>query len=79
MAEGMFGWQWGPMGFMTRRQVASGIALVISALYVVVLNVKGYDIHEQFYGIVLVCIFAFFFLSRTDQQRTSRETPWWWS
>jgi hypothetical protein len=67
------------MGFMTRRQVASGIALVISALYVVVLNVERYDIHEQFYGIVLVCIFAFFFLSRTDQQKTSRETPWWWS
>lgn len=67
------------MGFMTRRQIASGIALVVSALYVVALNVERNGIHEQFYGIALVCVFAFFFLSRTDEQKSRRETPWWWS
>ena len=66
------------MGFMTRRQIASGIALVISALCVVLLKFGRHSDTEVFFGIVLVCGFAFLFLTRTEEQKASGDTPWWW-
>jgi len=64
------------MGFLTRRQIASGIALVVSAFCVVVLKVGHYGDLEVFLGVVLVCGFAFLFLTRTEEQKA--DTPWWW-
>jgi hypothetical protein len=67
----------GFMGFLSRQQIASGIALIVSVIYVVLLNVQGYDRHDQLYGIALVCVFTFLLVGPPEGQNAS-EAPWWW-
>jgi hypothetical protein len=60
----------------SKQQIASGIALVVAALFVVVLHSLNYNKEHQVYGIALVGVFGFLFLSH-DKGREPDE-PWWW-
>src|ERR1700752_3116378 len=60
----------------TKQQIASGVALVIAALFVVVLHSLNYSKEHQVYGIALVGVFGFLFLSRDKAQQ--QDEPWWW-
>jgi len=64
------------MRSFNKQQVASGIALVVAALFVVVLHSLNYSKEHQVYGIALVGMFGFLFLSRDKTQRQEDE-PWW--
>jgi hypothetical protein len=64
------------MRSFNKQQIASGIALVVAALFVVVLHSLNYSKEHQVYGIALVGVFGFLFLSR-DKAREPGE-PWWW-
>ena len=57
------------MGSLNKRQIASGIALVVAALLVVVLHSLNYSKEHQVYGIALVGVFGFLFLSRDRAQQ----------
>jgi hypothetical protein len=64
------------MRSFTKQQIASGVALVIAALFVVVLHSLNYSKEHQVYGIALVGVFGFLFLSRDKAQQ--QDEPWWW-
>jgi hypothetical protein len=64
------------MRSFTKQQIASGVALVIAALFVVVLHSLNYSKEHQVYGIALVGVFGFLFLSRDKAQQ--QDKPWWW-
>jgi len=64
------------MTSLNKRQIASGLALVASALFVVVLHSLNYSKEHQVYGIALVGVFGFLFLSR--DKAAERDEPWWW-
>ena len=64
------------MGSLNNRQIASGVALVVTALFVVVLHSLNYSKEHQAYGIALVGVFGFLFLSR--DKAAERDEPWWW-
>jgi len=64
------------MRSFNKQQVASGIALVVAALFVVVLHSLNYSKEHQVYGIALVGVFGFLFLSRDKTQR-QKDEPWW--
>jgi hypothetical protein len=66
----------GPMRSFSKQQIASGIALVVAALFVVVLHSLNYSKEHQVYGIALVGVFGFLFLSR--DKAPERDEPWWW-
>jgi len=63
------------MGSLSKRQIASGIALVVAALFVVVLHSLNYSKEHQLYGIALVGVFGFLFLSR--DKAPEPDEPWW--
>jgi len=58
----------------TWRQIASSVALVIAAVYVVVLRGLNYSKEHQLYGIALVGVFGFLSISPKGSQR---DKPWW--
>jgi hypothetical protein len=62
------------MGNPNRRRVASGIALIIAALALVLLHKLNYSREHQFFGIALVGAFGFLFLSGNEP---AQEEPWW--
>ena len=64
------------MRSFTKQQIASGVALVISASFVGVLHSLNYSKEHQVYGIALVGVFGFLFLSRDKAQQ--QDEPWWW-
>jgi hypothetical protein len=64
------------MGSLNKRQIASGIALVVAALSVAVLHSLNYSKEHQVYGIALVGVFGFLFLSR--DKAPEPDEPWWW-
>ena len=55
-------------------RIASGIALLITAFYVVVLHGLNYSKEHQLYGIALVGVFGFLSISPKGSQR---DKPWW--
>ena len=57
----------------TWRRVASGIAFVIAATYVVVLHGLNYSKEHQLYGIALVGMFGFLSINPKAQQNEL----WW--
>ena len=61
---------------LSKLQIASGIALVIAALFVVLLHSLNYSKEHQVFGIALVGAFGFLFLSRDKAQQEN--DPWWW-
>jgi amino acid permease len=63
----------GLMGNLDWRRVASGIALIIATLALVLLHKLDYSQELQFFGIVLVGAFGFLFLS----YEPAHEEPWW--
>jgi hypothetical protein len=56
------------------RRIASGVALVIAALYVAVLHGMNYSKEHQLYGIALVSVFGFLSINPKE----SRRDAWWW-
>ena len=64
------------MRSFSKQQIASGIALVVAALFVVVLHSLNYSKEHQVYGIALVGVFGFLFLSRDKAPKS--DEPWWW-
>ena len=60
----------------SKQQIASGIALVVAALFVVILHSLNYSKEHQVYGIALVGVFGFLFLSHDKEQ--GPDEPWWW-
>jgi len=64
------------MRSFTKQQIASGIALVVAALFVAVLHSLNYSKEHQVYGIALVGVFGFLFLSR--DKAPEPDEPWWW-
>jgi hypothetical protein len=64
------------MGSLSKQQIASGIALIVAALFVMVLHTLNYSKEHQLYGIALVGVFGFLFLSRDKVRR--QDEPWWW-
>jgi len=58
----------------TWRRVASGIAFVIAATYVVVLHGLNYSKEHQLYGIALVGVFGFLSINLKE----ARSDAWWW-
>ncbi len=63
----------GLMGNLDWRRVASGIALIIATLALVLLHKLDYSRELQFFGIALVGAFGFLFLS----YEPAHEEPWW--
>ena len=59
-------------------RVASGIALMITAISVVVQStLRDGWANELYYGTTLMAVFGYLFLtSRTKEEQ--RESPWWW-
>lgn len=64
------------MRSFTKQQIASGIALVVAALFVAVLHSLNYSKEHQLYGVALVGVFGFLFLSRDNAPEP--DEPWWW-
>lgn len=64
------------MRSFSKQQIASGIALVVAAFFVVVLHSLNYSKEHQVYGIALVGVFGFLFLSR--DKAPEPDEPWWW-
>jgi membrane protease YdiL (CAAX protease family) len=60
----------------SKQQIASGIALVVAALFVAVLHSLNYSREHQVYGIALVGVFGFLFLSHDKEHEP--DEPWWW-
>jgi len=58
----------------TWRQIASGIALLIAALYVVVLHGLNYSKEHQLYGIALAGVFGFLSINPKESQQ---DQSWW--
>ena len=56
----------GFMGNLDGRRVASGIALIITTLVLVLLHRWDYSRELQFFGIALVGVFGFLFLSSSE-------------
>jgi hypothetical protein len=54
------------MGNLNWRRVASGIALIIATLALVLLHKLNYSREQQFFGIALVGVFGFLFLSSSE-------------
>ena len=54
------------MGNLDGRRVASGIALIITTLVLVLLHRWDYSRELQFFGITLVGVFGFLFLSSSE-------------
>jgi hypothetical protein len=63
------------MGRLSKQQIASGMALIVAALFVVVLHTLNYSKEYQVYGIALVGVFGLLFLSRDKARRP--DEPWW--
>ena len=58
-------------------RVASGIALMITAISVVVQSTFRNGANELYYGTTLMAVFGYLFLtSRTKEEQ--RDSPWWW-
>src|SRR5262252_386725 len=64
------------MRSFSKQQIASGIALVVAALFVVVLHSLNYSKEHQVYGIALVGVFGFLFLS--CDKAPEPDEHWWW-
>jgi hypothetical protein len=64
------------MRSFSKQQIASGIALIVAALFVAVLHSLDYSKEHQVYGIALVGVFGFLFLSRDKPPEP--DEPWWW-
>ena len=64
------------MESLNKRQIASGVALVVAAMFVVVMHSLNYSKEHQLYGIALVGVFGFLFLSRDEAQQQD-EHRWW--
>jgi hypothetical protein len=56
------------------RQIASGIALLIAAVFVVILHVLNYSKEHQLYGIALVGVFGFLSIGAKESEQ---DKPWW--
>jgi len=56
----------GFMGNLDLQRVASGIALIITTLALVLLHRLDYSRELQFFGIALVGVFGFLFLSNSE-------------
>ena len=56
----------GFMGNLDGQRVASGIALIITTLVLVLLHRLDYSRELQFFGIALVGVFGFLFLSSSE-------------
>ena len=56
------------------RRVASGMALIIATLALVLLHKLHYSGELQFFGIAIVGAFGFLFLSSNEP---AQEEPWW--
>ena len=54
------------MGNLDGRRVASGIALIITTLVLVLLHRLDYSRELQFFSIALVGVFGFLFLSNSE-------------
>jgi len=61
------------MAITNWRRIASGIALVITAICVVVLHSLNYSKEHQLYGIALVGMFGFLSINPKAQQNEL----WW--
>jgi hypothetical protein len=63
------------MASMNWRQIASGIALVIAAVFVVLLHIMRYSQEHQLYGVALAGVFGFLSISSNEVQQ---DETWWW-
>jgi len=63
------------MRSFSKQQIASGIALVVAALFVAVLHSLNYSKEHQLCGIALVGVFGFLFLSR--DKAPEPDESWW--
>jgi hypothetical protein len=64
------------MRSFNKLQIASGIGLIVAALFVVLLHGLNYSRENQLAGIALVSVFGFLFLSRDGEPQA--DEPWWW-
>jgi hypothetical protein len=62
------------MGNLHWRRVASGVALITATLALVLLHKLNYNQEHQFFGIALVGVFGFLFLSSNEP---AQDEPWW--
>ena len=60
----------------SKLQIASGFALMIATSFVLLLHSLNYSKEHQLYGIALVGVFGFLFVSRDKAQQ--EKDPWWW-
>lgn len=58
---------------MSARQIASGVALLISAFCAFVLYARQFDFQMQLGCVALVCIFAYLFLSSASPRSEDTE------
>jgi cell division protein FtsW (lipid II flippase) len=58
---------------LNARQIASGAALLISAFCAFVLYARGFELQMQLGCVLLVCIFAYLFLSSGSPNREDTE------
>jgi hypothetical protein len=64
----------GFMGNLDGRRVASGVALIIATFALVLLHRLDYSRELQFFGIALVSVFGFLFLTSSE---STPDEPWW--
>jgi FtsH-binding integral membrane protein len=63
---------------MSWRWVASGIGLLVTAIFAVVMaTAPSYTYSDRRLCSVLLVSFGYLFLSRKPQKEAS-DTPWWW-
>jgi hypothetical protein len=59
-------------------RVASGVALIVAAICVVVQSMSNYEFgNKLYYGTSLVAVFGYLFLSGRDKEQKT-DSPWWW-
>jgi FtsH-binding integral membrane protein len=63
---------------MNWRWIASGIGLLVSAIFAVVMtSAPAYSYSDRVWCSVLLALFGYLFLSRNTTKEAA-EAPWWW-
>jgi hypothetical protein len=59
-------------------RIASGLALLLTSVLVVVQSFAKSDIANQlYYGTMLIAVFGYLFLTSRAKDE-ERDSPWWW-